>query len=233
MLEDGKAGRLATAVTGGRVVVTPGEVQPYKVVLEHAHMNDTEHAFGSMREGEAFIRSEMPVVSEGAFFGAAGAREAPWPERGRTITRFFKGSPRRSPARDFAGSSARLDSLQADLEIGVWDNEGGCSGLSVPMPPPLRSLLPHRGARSGVPRFLNDVGSAGIDIGVRAFNCIGATPPADHPHIYLDMGQRPSVLCPYCATLFRHDPALSVDETRPVGCFCETPSKSAVEETIQ
>jgi hypothetical protein len=63
-------------VTGGRVVVTPGEEQPYKVVLEHAQTNDTEYAVASMREGEAFIRSELPFAPAGAFFLGA-ARQTP------------------------------------------------------------------------------------------------------------------------------------------------------------
>ena len=64
------------SVTGGRVVVTPGEAQPYKVVLEHERTSDTEHAVATMREGEAFMRSEMPVRPAGALsFGSA--RESP------------------------------------------------------------------------------------------------------------------------------------------------------------
>jgi hypothetical protein len=64
--------------TGGRMVLTPGEVQPYKVVLEHAQSNDTEHAFATMREGEAFIRSELPVTPAAAFdFGAGSLRKSP------------------------------------------------------------------------------------------------------------------------------------------------------------
>jgi hypothetical protein len=44
----------------GRVVVTPDEEQPYKVVLEHQHQADTEHAVASVREGEALIREHLP-----------------------------------------------------------------------------------------------------------------------------------------------------------------------------
>lgn len=66
------------AVTGGRVVVTPGEVLPYKVILEHAEANDTEHAFATMREGEAFIRSELPAMPPGpSNFSAAWATPSP------------------------------------------------------------------------------------------------------------------------------------------------------------
>jgi uncharacterized Zn-finger protein len=55
-------------------------------------------------------------------------------------------------------------------------------------------------------KFRNDHGAPEIRIGLREFECIGAAPPHDHPHIYLDMGENDAILCPYCATLFRFDP---------------------------
>ena len=60
----------------------------------------------------------------------------------------------------------------------------------------------------GYPKFVNDDGLPEIRIGAREFECMGATPPHDHPHIYLDMGNDAEIRCPYCGTLFRHDPAL-------------------------
>lgn len=71
-------------------------------------------------------------------------------------------------------------------------------------------------ARGVYPKFTNDHGVPEIRIGVRAFKCIGASPPQDHPHIYLAMGgQDPSILCPYCATLFRFDCGLDPFEADP------------------
>jgi hypothetical protein len=61
MFEERSIGQFGMAATSGRVVVTPEQIQPYKVVLEHAHSNDTEHAVASVREGEAIIRSEVPI----------------------------------------------------------------------------------------------------------------------------------------------------------------------------
>jgi hypothetical protein len=49
--------------------------------------------------------------------------------------------------------------------------------------------------------------------------CVGANPPLDHPHVYIDMGDDDEKVCPYCSTLYRHDPALKADETRPAGCL--------------
>ena len=69
-----------------------------------------------------------------------------------------------------------------------------------------------------VPHLANDGGAEKIFIGVKEFQCMGARPPFDHPHVYLDMGQDAQVLCPYCSTLYIHDSRLSADETAPEGC---------------
>jgi uncharacterized Zn-finger protein len=66
--------------------------------------------------------------------------------------------------------------------------------------------------------FLNDVGVARIVIGVHRFECIGASSPHGHPHIFLKMGDSDEVICPYCATIFSFDGALSRRETRPENC---------------
>ncbi len=73
-------------------------------------------------------------------------------------------------------------------------------------------------AGHSTPHFQNDGGYPAIDIGVREFMCVGANPPYDHPHVYIDMGDDIEKVCPYCSTLYRHDPALHADETRPAGC---------------
>jgi uncharacterized Zn-finger protein len=74
-------------------------------------------------------------------------------------------------------------------------------------------------ARPLVPHFANDQGVEKIEIGVREFQCMGARPPHDHPHIYLDMGADSQILCPYCATLYVHARDLGAAETRPGGCL--------------
>jgi hypothetical protein len=48
---------------------------------------------------------------------------------------------------------------------------------------------------------------------------MGARPPHDHPHVYLDMGAESQILCPYCSTLYVHDTRLAADETEPKGCL--------------
>ena len=69
-----------------------------------------------------------------------------------------------------------------------------------------------------VPHFVNDKGVDRIKIGVKEFQCMGATPPFDHPHVYLDMGDDNQILCPYCATLFVYSPSLEPEATDPPGC---------------
>jgi hypothetical protein len=39
--------------------------------------------------------------------------------------------------------------------------------------------------------------------------CVGESPPQDHPHVYINMGEADTILCPYCATRFRFDPRLT------------------------
>ena len=61
----------------------------------------------------------------------------------------------------------------------------------------------------GYPKFRNDRGVPEIRIGVKEFMCIGESPPHDHPHIYINMGEADTILCHYCATRFRFDPRLT------------------------
>lgn len=74
-------------------------------------------------------------------------------------------------------------------------------------------------AGGSIPHFQNDAGHSVIEIGVKEFMCVGANPPFDHPHIYLDMGGDNEKVCPYCSTLYRYDPTLKAHETRPAGAL--------------
>src|SRR5215218_10209858 len=85
--------------------------------------------------------------------------------------------------------------------------------------------IPPQGALSmadkGTPHFHNEPGVRVIYVGSKEFMCIGAKPPLDHPHIFLDMGYDTETICSYCATLFRYDPALKADDARPRECVWE------------
>src|SRR6185312_7926474 len=74
-------------------------------------------------------------------------------------------------------------------------------------------------AQTLVPHLVNDQGVDRIAIGVKEFQCMGASPPHDHPHVYLDMGHEAQIVCPYCSTLFVHDGALKATESEPPACI--------------
>ncbi|MGI9522520.1 MAG: zinc-finger domain-containing protein [Hyphomicrobiaceae bacterium] len=78
-----------------------------------------------------------------------------------------------------------------------------------------------------VPHFANDAGVEKIIIGVREFKCMGARPPHDHPHVYLDMGTDLQILCPYCSTLFVYDARLTPAQSEPADCLVrENPERA-------
>lgn len=81
-------------------------------------------------------------------------------------------------------------------------------------------------AHSVVPHLANDEGVEKIFIGVREFNCMGARPPFDHPHVYLDMGADGQILCPYCSTLFLFDVRLGTTESDPKNCIVGQPASA-------
>jgi uncharacterized Zn-finger protein len=74
-------------------------------------------------------------------------------------------------------------------------------------------------AGGAIPHLHNDAGAAVVEIGAREFMCIGAKPPFDHPHVYLDMGDDAEIICPYCSTLYRHNAALHADQSIPPDCL--------------
>lgn len=73
-------------------------------------------------------------------------------------------------------------------------------------------------ATIGTPKYTNDIGAEKIQIAVKEFECIGATAPFDHPHVYLDMGADTQIVCPYCSTLFEYNGDLGQGETIPAHC---------------
>ncbi len=72
-------------------------------------------------------------------------------------------------------------------------------------------------AGHAIPHFQNDEGHPVIEIGVKEFMCVGANPPYDHPHVFLDMGDGDEKVCPYCSTLYRFNASLKAAETVPAG----------------
>ncbi len=74
-------------------------------------------------------------------------------------------------------------------------------------------------AHSSTPHFHNAEGLARIEVGSKEFQCIGALPPFDHPHIYLDMGKDNEIVCPYCSTLYVFNPALAAGTSQPLSAI--------------
>ncbi len=70
-------------------------------------------------------------------------------------------------------------------------------------------------ANEGTPHLHNDMGLDCIATGAREIMCIGAKPPFDHPHVFLDMGDEIEMVCPYCSTLYRYDSRLGPGEANP------------------
>jgi uncharacterized Zn-finger protein len=101
-----------------------------------------------------------------------------------------------------------------------WESEGGsvaAPALLTPLPLPAETSAQR--APGAFHKLRNDDGIPQIRIGMREFECIGASPPHDHPHIYLNMGAGNSMLCSFCATTFRYDAALRPGDVMPPECL--------------
>jgi uncharacterized Zn-finger protein len=82
-------------------------------------------------------------------------------------------------------------------------------------------------ADTGIPHFHNQSGVAVIHVGAREFMCIGAKPPFDHPHVFLDMGSDDEIVCPYCSTLFKYEASLPAGACTPPDCAHHETAKAA------
>ena len=74
-------------------------------------------------------------------------------------------------------------------------------------------------AGHSTPHFQNNAGHAAIDIGVREFMCVGALPPFDHPHVYIDMGKDDDIVCPYCSTHYLYNARLAPGTAEPASAI--------------
>ena len=60
-------------------------------------------------------------------------------------------------------------------------------------------------ATHSTPHFHNQPGVPHVRVGAKEFMCVGALPPFDHPHIFIDMGDDNDAICPYCSTHYVYD----------------------------
>ena len=70
-------------------------------------------------------------------------------------------------------------------------------------------------AHGTTPHFHNTEGLRSIEVGSKEFQCVGALPPFDHPHIFIDMGADNETVCPYCSTLYKYNDRLGATESKP------------------
>jgi uncharacterized Zn-finger protein len=82
-------------------------------------------------------------------------------------------------------------------------------------------------ADTAVPHFHNDLGVAVVHTGSKEFMCIGALPPFDHPHVYLDMGAEDEIICPYCSTYYKHRADLGPGGADPAACVWSERARAA------
>jgi uncharacterized Zn-finger protein len=72
-------------------------------------------------------------------------------------------------------------------------------------PPPRLGVIM---ATHSTPHFHNQPGVLQVRVGAKEFMCVGALPPFDHPHIFIDMGDSKDAICPYCSTHYVYDARL-------------------------
>ena len=70
-------------------------------------------------------------------------------------------------------------------------------------------------ANATTPHFHNSDGLRRIEVGSKEFMCVGALPPFDHPHIFLDMGKDNEIVCSYCSTHYVFNSRLPVGSANP------------------
>ena len=69
---------------------------------------------------------------------------------------------------------------------------------------------------SEIPKITNDKGKKTIKIKFKEFNCLGAKPPHDHPHIFLNLGRKKEISAAFRGNIpsiifeCGHDTAVSV-----------------------
>jgi uncharacterized Zn-finger protein len=83
-------------------------------------------------------------------------------------------------------------------------------------------------ASHATPHFHNQPGVPQVRIGAKEFMCVGALPPLDHPHIFIDMGADEDAICPYCSTHYVYDASLN-GGCEPAECIFKPSTESGAE----
>jgi len=77
-------------------------------------------------------------------------------------------------------------------------------------------------AHESTPHFHNTEGLKQIEVGSKEFMCVGALPPFDHPHIYIDMGKDTEAVCSYCSTLYVYNGELAPGTSEPLSAVYQS-----------
>jgi len=151
----------------------------------------------------ALIRDAVPAAGAETGVQAVELNEV-WETEGGAI-----------PRHAFADAVASDDALPTIEDVSGWEaHERKAAAIAISL-----SGLGTIVAAGRYPKFQNDLAVPEIRIGRREFNCIGASPPHDHPHVYINMGDRDTILCPYCATRYRYDARLGPFDAVPQDSF--------------
>jgi uncharacterized Zn-finger protein len=87
------------------------------------------------------------------------------------------------------------------LQTARW-NDIGRSRPSQRGSQPSRNSVALSGPEK-TPEIRNDAGLREVPVFASTVVCTGESPPEDHPHVSLRMGQNGCVTCPYCGTRYR------------------------------
>jgi uncharacterized Zn-finger protein len=120
-----------------------------------------------------------------------------WESEGGALARLSPPALIADPPRAWTLNTSRRDVRAPVAAFGSQGERAGAIAERMPTP--------------GYPRLKND----------RQFECIGESPPHDHPHIHIDMGSQDTILCPYCGTRYRLDVALSPAQADPEDSLSE------------
>ena len=74
-------------------------------------------------------------------------------------------------------------------------------------------------ADHSIPHFHNTPGVPSIRVGAHEFMCMGALPPFDHPHIFIDMGKDSETVCSYCSTHYVYNSRLAPGTSEPLSAI--------------
>ena len=206
-----------------RILFTYQEVAKALDILPPHSIHQVTEALERLMEEDAV--ADRPFIAALAISKTRGGLPAPgFVDYAERLGRFANGQD----ARTFHAAELNAISLTGAVRPTLATSTRCSPILTRPLPGAADCADPHHSQRlksmssGGYPKFRNDRGVPEICIGVKEFNCIGVSPPHDHPHIYINMREADTISCPYCGTRFRFDPRLTpLDADPPDSVFTD------------